>query len=168
MKPSRGIPRAPFFVLKGNGQAGINLNGGKIPEKKWIISCQKALADLAKMSQGEVEKYNTEVQRMHNEGLLRMNTASRTRQLIPGRVYILKSAGLVKIGRTANLKSRIKTYRTENPHGAKVLYAQVVSDSVGAEKEILALAAPKKVRGEWHKLTNREIGVLVEHLVQIP
>lgn len=74
-----------------------------------------------------------------------------------GFVYILKSRNLYKIGRAQYIKSRIKTYRTENPFGIRVIFQKEVDDYIKVEASLLDTFKDKKVRGEWFKLDKEDI-----------
>lgn len=74
-----------------------------------------------------------------------------------GYIYLVKSAGLCKVGRAKRLKSRLKTYKTENPFGVEVLSQVFVEDSIKVEKYFLDKFKDKQVRGEWFKLDKEDI-----------
>jgi len=82
-----------------------------------------------------------------------------------GYIYLLKSNSLYKIGRAKYLKNRIKTYRTENPFGIKVIFKKEVNDYLRIEKELLNKFKSKKVKGEWFDLTPTDIKSIKKYLL---
>lgn len=87
-----------------------------------------------------------------------------------GWVYILKSEGLYKIGRTLNPKQRIKSYRTQNPYGTEVVIMERVEEYLRTEAAMLRMFEGKKVKGEWFRLTRHDIEELkkIMYVFQIP
>lgn len=84
----------------------------------------------------------------------------------PGYIYILKSKNLYKIGRASNLKERMKTYKTENPFGIRVILQKKVDDYVEVEAKLLKEFKEKQVRGEWFKLDKEDLIKIKEILNQ--
>ncbi|MHA1329803.1 MAG: GIY-YIG nuclease family protein [Candidatus Hodarchaeales archaeon] len=81
-----------------------------------------------------------------------------------GYVYIIESGGLYKIGRSQNIKERIRRYITENPFEIKILIQKKVNDCVGKERELLERFKEKRYRGEWFKLNKHDIQWIKENL----
>jgi len=73
-----------------------------------------------------------------------------------GVIYLLKSIDLYKIGRTKNFKKRFRTYKTENPHGVRLIFKKETLDCQRIEKMLLEKFKDKQVRGEWFKLNRQE------------
>ena len=80
-----------------------------------------------------------------------------------GFIYLIKSLNLYKIGR-AKTEKRIETYRTENPHGLKLITMVKVNDYVGVEKILLEKYKSKNFKGEWFKLVSSDIKEIKELL----
>ena len=74
-----------------------------------------------------------------------------------GYIYLLKSKGFYKIGRTLQPEKRIEIYQTENPFGIKVIFQKEVADYVAKETELLSKFKDKNHRGEWFKLNKEDI-----------
>lgn len=70
-----------------------------------------------------------------------------------GYVYLIRSLDMYKIGKASDLEARMKTYRTENPHGLEMVAASgQVIDPSALERSLLERFAGKSVVGEWHRL----------------
>lgn len=88
----------------------------------------------------------------------RVKELKKKTEPIKGFIYLLKSKNLYKIGRAKNPKSRIRTYRTENPFGIKVILQKKVDDYIKVENMLLKKFKEKLVNGkEWFKLNNKDI-----------
>lgn len=74
-----------------------------------------------------------------------------------GYIYYFRGTNklLVKIGRTKNLLSRLRSHRTANPYGIVVLGVVPVYDDVEAEKAIHSMFSVQRVsrRNEWFYLS---------------
>lgn len=75
-----------------------------------------------------------------------------------GYVYILKSINFYKIGSSfSNVKSRIKTHKSSNPH-IEVYGIYHVGDSHNLEKFLHSLFDDKRKKGtEWFLLSEDEV-----------
>ena len=75
-----------------------------------------------------------------------------------GYIYLLKSNGIYKIGRSLNIKSRIDLYRTENPFGIRLIFQKEVDDYVKVESILLEKFKENKVKGkEWFDLNLKDV-----------
>ena len=75
-----------------------------------------------------------------------------------GFIYIIKSNGLYKIGKTIDLKSREKKYITENPFGIELIYSKLVNNYSEYERKLLDHFKDKLVLGnEWFRLTDKDL-----------
>lgn len=80
---------------------------------------------------------------------------------IKGYIYILKSNGLYKIGRSKNIKNRIKLYKTENPFGIDVIFQKEVDDYINKEIKLLEMFSDKlKLGNEWFDLSDKDIKLI--------
>jgi hypothetical protein len=100
----------------------------------------------------------------HEECLQQSAEEKKKQRAVEGYVYIIKSAGIYKIGRCKSTKSRFKTYKTENPHPIKIILQEKVSDYMGVEDHLLGMFKDKKVRGEWFKLDKNDLEKAREYL----
>ena len=82
----------------------------------------------------------------------------------PGYIYVIKSNNLFKIGRTKNIKERIKDYKTQNPFEIEVIFKKKVNDYVKAENKLLEKFKNKKKKGEWFELTEKDINWIKENV----
>lgn len=73
-------------------------------------------------------------------------------------VYILKSAGIYKIGITGNLESRLSGIRTSSPHNVDVIMAKQIKDAELLEYQLHQKYKDKKSGNaqEWFSLTDSE------------
>lgn len=74
-----------------------------------------------------------------------------TRNGKSGFVYIFKSQGLYKIGRSGNWEARLRDLRTGNPD-ISVVATYRVTDCVKAESDLHRRYQRKCEAGEWYKL----------------
>lgn len=74
-----------------------------------------------------------------------------------GYIYLIKSKNLYKIGRAKDIQGRIKTYKTENPFGIRVIFQKVVNDYIKTENKLLKRFKDKQIRGEWFELNKEDI-----------
>ena len=81
-----------------------------------------------------------------------------------GWVYIIKSQGCYKIGRTKNIKSRIKSYKTENPYQITILAQKEVVFPKSVEHILLNRFKQKNLHGEWFNLNTKELIILMKLL----
>jgi Meiotically Up-regulated Gene 113 (MUG113) protein len=78
-------------------------------------------------------------------------------QMTQACVYIVECYGFYKIGKTVNLKNRIREMQTGNPielQVAHVIYSDRHSD---VEQALHAVFADQNVHGEWFKLSDKQI-----------
>lgn len=170
----RIIPLNVFFMPceddKGNEWLEISLNGEGYPSIKKVEEMlrvlTKFLKHLKKLGPKEIDKINEKIEKDFEEEMMNFNkaTGKRKREKENGYIYILKSKNLYKIGRAKSLKSRIKTYRTENPFGIRVILQKEVDDYIGIEDRLLRKFKNKQVRGEWFKLNKEDIKWLKQNI----
>ena len=75
----------------------------------------------------------------------------------PGYVYLIKSGEHYKIGRTKNLKTRVKSFETSLPLGATVVHSFETDDTTEAEIELHARFSDKRINGEWFNLVQDDV-----------
>jgi hypothetical protein len=68
-------------------------------------------------------------------------------------VYFVRCGDLIKIGTTICLPSRLDTFATDAPHPPEVLL--VVAGGRTEERQVHALFADERVRGEWFRPSGR-------------
>lgn len=127
-------------------------NGYCLPNNKEIDEIIKILKDLKnKNIRKEWFNYFNERKKIDNlpkEKEIKDNS---------GFIYLIKSKNIYKIGRSKLIKDRLKTYRTENPFGIKIILVKKVKDYIEKEKELLVKFKKNQIRGEWFKLNKKEI-----------
>jgi hypothetical protein len=149
-----------FFCYDENDNLYFSLNGSHYPDRNTIIEMATLLEDLLLIDDDEMEKRQlkiTENQKVEREQMIEENSHIKIREPKEGYIYLVKSLGLYKIGRCLNSDSRIKTYRTENPHKIDLIFTIKVSDYIGVEKALLKKYEAKKYKGEWFHLSLEDI-----------
>ena len=72
--------------------------------------------------------------------------------------YVIKDgSGLYKIGKSSNMRSRMKNFLTGNPTVEVVL---IINADV--EKELHSKFSKKHFRGEWFRLTKKDIATIIK------
>lgn len=76
-----------------------------------------------------------------------------------GTIYVFRGKGepfwYVKIGKAKDVVARMRSHRTANPHGVKILAVCEVADMASAERNIHRRFATLRRNGEWFLLTPR-------------
>jgi hypothetical protein len=84
-----------------------------------------------------------------------------TKPPLPYRVvYLVKSLHLYTIGKTTDklrLQSRLRVYRTHNPHGVQLLHVIQTDDATRLEKTLHRKYSERCVGGEWFELTDDQV-----------
>lgn len=154
------IPTGPYFHMGADGKPHIRLNGGPFPSKKWLEECLTELQELLKTSQPEIDEYERERKiRDEAEYKIWMEYGKEKKPYVkkPGYVYLLKSLGLYKIGKATNLKDRIKSYTTQNPHGIELITYTKTDDYTKLELEMHERFSDKRRKGEWFDLNEEDL-----------
>ena len=79
-----------------------------------------------------------------------------------GYVYFVESQGLVKIGRTNSLRSRLTTLQMGSPSRLRLIDYIIYNDHLSAEKEWHRRLARYRVRGEWFRIPPEELSNAIE------
>jgi len=78
-------------------------------------------------------------------------------------VYVIESAGKIKIGYSSNIKKRIKNYKTHTPD-LNILCVIKHKDAFELESNYHLMFKDKRINGEWFDLTQTEINSLLTQL----
>jgi len=82
-------------------------------------------------------------------------------------VYIVECNGLYKIGRTSHLDSRLNAIQTATPFPVQLVYAiPCPMKDREIEHALHVIFADHRVRGEWFKLSMRDIAKIKSLSVQ--
>lgn len=81
-------------------------------------------------------------------------------------IYVIKSGLYYKIGKTMNIKQRMKAIQYANPIKIELKIIQAISHCATRERDIHDRFDSKRVRGEWFRLTKKDIKDL-QRLVSI-
>jgi hypothetical protein len=68
-------------------------------------------------------------------------------------VYVMESAGRIKIGIAANVKSRLSAVQTGNPNPVTLVWSVAVPDAVLIEMQAHAILSAHRMIGEWFNCT---------------
>jgi hypothetical protein len=83
-----------------------------------------------------------------------------------GYVYVIRSQGRYKIGRSKRQGNRIAHHQTSSPFPIDVVAEVMVSDDVVVERELHDMFDSGRVNGEWFELGPNELGRLESYLVE--
>ena len=76
-------------------------------------------------------------------------------------VYLIRGGPYHKIGRTTNLKQRIKTLQTGHPYRVTVVHTWAVENAVEVEGCLHRQYASAKIHGDWFNLSQADIQTLL-------
>lgn len=75
----------------------------------------------------------------------------------PGYVYGIQSLGLIKIGVSQNIQSRMNKMRLDNPHELTLVFRRQSTAPYTLERQMHLLLADKAVGREWFRVTIEEV-----------
>jgi len=162
----RMTPINVYFVPckddKGNEWLEISLNGTGYPSVKMGKEISRVATRfseyLEELGQEKIDKINKKIEKDYRKEMTNLNNNVEKREKKQsGFIYLLKSKNLYKIGRAKCPKDRLKTYKTENPFGIKVILQRRVDDYIKMEEKLLDMFRDKRVKGEWFKLNKQDI-----------
>ena len=81
-------------------------------------------------------------------------------------IYVIKSSIYYKIGKTTNIKQRMRALQYANPIKIELKIIQEISHCITRERDIHDRFDSKRIRGEWFRLTKKDIKDL-QRLVSI-
>ena len=154
-----------FYHLAGRGLFGKLLVDDNLANTciKWILTGENKYYEIIKewflwhLKENIIKKQKEQARYKEEEKI-------ENKQEQSGFIYVIKSKNLYKIGRALDSVSRIKTYKTENPFGIKVILQKFTDDYIEKEKEFLKKFQAKQVRGEWFKLGKEDINWIKQNL----
>jgi hypothetical protein len=77
-------------------------------------------------------------------------------------VYLLESDGYYKIGVTSDLKERVSSLQTGNPHPIvirDVIQTETMQIAYAIEKRFHLILSDSRVSGEWFKINDEELAL---------
>jgi hypothetical protein len=161
----RIMPENIFFVRCKDDKDewfDISLNGSGYPSiddaKKMKEAIVWFVEQLEELGENRINKINKEIIDEQNKDVRNIERPSKNKIKKKGYIYILKSNGLIKIGRTLTPKDRINTYKTQNPFDVELVFQKKVDDYLGVERMLIERYKNKRVKGkEWLILTTKDI-----------
>lgn len=72
-------------------------------------------------------------------------------------IYVIKSGVYYKIGKTTNIKQRMKALQYANPIEIELTLLQKLYHCSAREEDLQDRFNNRKVRGEWFQLTKKDI-----------
>lgn len=80
-------------------------------------------------------------------------------------IYIVQSDIYTKIGITNNIANRMCSIQTCNPFVIELVFAVEIEDAFNIEQDIHSSLKEYNVLGEWFKLTTKQIGDIISHIL---
>jgi len=133
---------------------------GFILTRKEYKSVRYAMdAFYASWSDNEIELHNTELKSGYSRQLeaMEQKDAPSQRRPVPGYIYVIKSGNYCKIGRTKDMKQRMKTFEKSIPGGFHLVCDWYSDDTMQEEAEMHSIFATLRVNGEWFNLQDNNI-----------
>jgi len=81
-----------------------------------------------------------------------------------GFIYVVKVGKHYKIGRAKNLENRVASYETANAGKVELVFSKEVKDYDKIEIELHQIFEENRVKGEWFKLSEKDIEMIKEYL----
>lgn len=75
----------------------------------------------------------------------------------PGYVYIFRNGHIFKIGKTTNLKARLKALRSGLVEDSELVHVIESTDHWWAERQLHKRFEKKRVKGEWYALSGPDL-----------
>lgn len=86
-----------------------------------------------------------------------------------GYIYIIKLPPFYKVGKTFDLKARMRLYAKAEGREPRLVYSRHVKDNWRVENRLIAFCQGYPSRGEeWFKLPRRKVHRLIKYLETIP
>ena len=154
-----------FFVLEK-----CQLDGEPIVMMLDGCGCSITKAEWDELKEGMENTFERLDVSLHNERArkalhdeLNKPPSPKEKKVDNGFVYFLKSeTGHYKIGKTSNVKSRIKTLQVCSPYKLDLYCYFKTSEMSEVEEKMHEIFHEKRANGEWFSITEEEIDSLLE------
>lgn len=175
------------FVVKGGNKIMINLSGtyvhiDLIPSiLNWIspefflystkilnfyyINIYKKVIDNLEYELQTSKNYCDKLKKKYE--LMKTKATSITfddKSKAEGYFYLISDGKYTKIGYAYDVKTRLSTLQTGNAKKLKIIYKHFSSDPEKIEIKFLKMYSDKKISGEWHYLSDKNINYIKSYL----
>ena len=162
-----GVPDSNFyFTINEQGGVETSFNGQIAPTKQKLIKYRQALDELInEWDDSDYAEYN----KLVSEDLDREMDSNKDREKpepkpVRGWVYLLRCGNCYKIGKTKNLKTRLKKYVVENPYEIELVHKKEVNDYTKAETILHETVSEFNFRGEWYDLDRENVQLVISKM----
>ena len=84
---------------------------------------------------------------------------------LSGFIYIVECGKYYKIGITLDIKNRMGSIQTDNPHKLRLIFCQKTIEYQNLEAYCHNRFKDKRIRGEWFELTIEDVKEITAYLV---
>ena len=151
-----------YFFTRSDGRLFFTTNRCPIPKKEKLKEYRDFLNKIIKDYDNQAYQYGKLLEELELEK--NINPPVTEPRPVKGFVYLLKSDGYYKIGKTIKPKDRLVRYEAENPHPIEVVHKKLVNDYTKSERKLLDKFADFKFRGEWFKFTKKQVDEVISEI----
>ena len=152
-----------YFSTRSDGRIFFDTNGEPMPTKEKLKQYRDFLNKIIQDYKNQAWGHGKLLEQREREKNIFYRKVPKPR-LVGGFVYLLKSDGYYKIGKTIKLKDRLVRYESENPHPIEVVYKKFVNDYTKSEEKLLKKFADSKFRGEWFRFTKKQVDEVISEI----
>jgi len=152
-----------FYLTDPDMIMPCNRNSKIVTKKEFNIILKDVMNFYQKYNDKKIEEINIELDKPRN-----INTSDTVKKKNEkGYIYFIKADnGLVKIGKTINLKDRCKNIKHNNLLETELLFAIKTNNLTKVENNLHKRYENKRYKGEWFSLTKNDIETLKEYLIK--
>lgn len=152
------FPRTYMFT-KVEDAAFIKDHMGFLMEKEDVVELIGRLQEFVdNVTDQEIKEHNEKLLDDYNKPPENNDKKVATKKVVGGHIYLIKADnGLVKIGKTTDLKTRLDHFTAKLPYEVKLIHSIETNDHTKLERKLHDLFEHKRKRGEWFELNEKEI-----------